>query len=54
MTQGAANLQRAGLIRCTRGDITVLNRGELERRACECYHVVRKEYGRLLPEQIAA
>jgi hypothetical protein len=27
----------------------VLDRAGLERRTCECYAVVRKEYDRLLP-----
>jgi CRP-like cAMP-binding protein len=47
VTEGALKLQKAGLIRYTRGHITVLDRTALERRACECYAVVKKEYGRL-------
>jgi CRP-like cAMP-binding protein len=49
----ATRLQRAGLIRYTRGHITVLDRPGLERRACECYAVVKDEYDRLLPPTIA-
>jgi CRP-like cAMP-binding protein len=49
VTAAALNLQAAGLIRYTRGRITVLDRAGLEHRTCECYAVVRKEYGRLLP-----
>jgi CRP-like cAMP-binding protein len=49
VTEAAANLQRAGLIRYRRGHITVLDREGLEQRTCECYAVVRKEYDRLLP-----
>jgi CRP-like cAMP-binding protein len=49
VTEGATNLQEAGLIRYTRGRITVLDRAGLERRSCECYAVVKKEYDRLLP-----
>jgi CRP-like cAMP-binding protein len=49
VTEAAANLQRAGLIRYRRGHITVLERAGLEQRTCECYGVVRKEYDRLLP-----
>jgi hypothetical protein len=45
----AAAFQQAGLIRYARGRITVLDRPGLEKRSCECYWVVRKEYGRLLP-----
>jgi CRP-like cAMP-binding protein len=50
VTEGALNLQRAGLIRYTRGRITVLDRAGLERRTCECYAVVKREYDRLLPQ----
>lgn len=49
VTEAALNLQKAGLIRYSRGHITVLDREGLERRTCECYNVVRKEYRRLLP-----
>src|SRR5471032_863501 len=49
VTEGALKLQNAGLIRYARGHITVLDRQGLERRSCECYAVVRKEYDRLLP-----
>jgi hypothetical protein len=34
--------------------IRVLDRKGLEKRVCECYAVVRKEYHRLLPEKLAA
>ena len=54
VTETALKLQTAGLIRYSRGRITVLDRGGLERRACECYAVVRKEYDRLLTDQLAA
>ena len=53
VTEGAANLQRAGLISYSRGRIKVLNRPGLEKRTCECYAVVRKEYDRLLPNKKA-
>jgi hypothetical protein len=49
VTEAAGKLQAAGLIEYSRGRIRVLNRGGLERRACECYAVVRSEYERLLP-----
>jgi len=54
VTEGALKLQQAGLIRYARGHITVLDRPGLERRSCECYSVVKKEYDRLLPEETAA
>ncbi|MDT8997753.1 Crp/Fnr family transcriptional regulator [Paucibacter sp. APW11] len=49
VTEAAGHLQQAGLIRYHRGHITVLDRAGLERRACECYEVVKREYDRLLP-----
>ena len=54
VTEGATKLQEAGLIRYTRGRITVLDRAGLELRSCECYAVVKKEYDRLLPQEQAA
>ncbi len=53
VTEAALSLQRARLIRYSRGRITVLDRGGLEQRTCECYAVVKKEYDRLLPEKLA-
>ena len=53
VTEGALKLQAAGLIRYARGHIVVLDRARLEKRACECYGVVKREYDRLLPMQIA-
>jgi CRP-like cAMP-binding protein len=53
VTEGALKLQKAGLIRYVRGHITVLDRKALERRSCECYAVVKKEYDRLLPATLA-
>jgi CRP-like cAMP-binding protein len=49
VTEGALKLQQAGLIRYARGRITILDRGGLEKRTCECYAVVKSEYDRLLP-----
>ncbi len=54
VTEAALQLQRSGLIRYSRGHITVLDREGLEKRTCECYEVVNKEYRRLLPRRIAA
>jgi len=53
VTEGALKLQHAGLIRYARGHITVLDRNGLEKRSCECYAVVKKEYDRLLPAKLA-
>lgn len=49
VTVVACKLQMAGLIRYKRGRIVVIDRAGLERRACECYSVVKHEYDRLLP-----
>ena len=54
VTEGALKLQAAGLIRYARGHIVVLDREGLERRTCECYAVVKKEYERLLTAKDAA
>ena len=54
VTEGALKLQKAGLIRYSRGRIAVLDRTGLEARSCECYAVVKKEYDRLLPGTIAS
>jgi len=53
VTEAATRLQAAGLIQYARGHITVLDRPGLERRTCECYAVVKKEYDRLLPDLTA-
>jgi CRP-like cAMP-binding protein len=54
VTEGALKLQHAGLIRYARGHISVLDRDGLQKRSCECYAVVKKEYDRLLPQTPAA
>ena len=54
VTESAGNLQNAGLIRYSRGHITVLDRVGLEARTCECYAVVKKEFDRLLPMIVGA
>jgi len=42
VTAEISSLKNAGAIRCGRGRVCVVNRAELERRACECYHTVRR------------
>ena len=50
VTEAAGNLQRAGLIRYSRGRIEVLDRPGLEQAVCECYAVVKTEFDRLLSD----
>jgi CRP-like cAMP-binding protein len=50
VTEAAVKLQDAGLIRYSHGRIEVLDRAGLEKRAGECYRVVRRECERLLPD----
>ena len=47
VTLSAGLLQRAGLIRYSRGVVTIRNRSALEKTACECYRVVLSEFQRL-------
>jgi CRP-like cAMP-binding protein len=50
VTAAAGNLQRAGLIRYSRGRIDILDRDGLEEAVCECYAVVKLEFNRLLSD----
>lgn len=49
VTTEAGKLQAAGVIRYKRGRMQVLERTGLEKVVCECFAVVKKEYGRMLP-----
>jgi CRP-like cAMP-binding protein len=49
VTEAASKLQALGIIKYSRGKITVLDRPKLERLCCECYAVVKRETDRLLP-----
>jgi CRP-like cAMP-binding protein len=53
VTEAAGKLQEAGAIRYSRGRITILDRAKLEECACECYAVVKREFDRLLPDEVA-
>jgi CRP-like cAMP-binding protein len=48
VTAAAGALQRAGLIRYRRGNVTIIDRRGLQRRSCECYGVSKSEFDRLL------
>jgi len=54
ITLAAQKLQVAGLIRSARGCITVLDRAGVESVTCECYKIVKHEFDRLLPGEIAS
>ena len=47
----AGALQRAGLIRYKRGNVTMIDRRGLQQRSCECYGVSKKEFDRLLDDR---
>jgi CRP-like cAMP-binding protein len=53
VTEATGRLHAAGLIAYRRGHMTVLDRAQIERRSCECYAVVTREYDRLLPGKAA-
>src|SRR6187549_2607019 len=53
VTDAAGKLQKLGVIRYSRGKITVLDRPKLEELCCECYAVVKKETDRLLAPESA-
>ena len=44
----AGILQRAGIIRYTRGHVTIVNRDQLEAVSCECYSVIKSELDRVV------
>jgi CRP-like cAMP-binding protein len=48
ITTAASVLQRSGLIKYHRGELTVLDRSGLEAAACSCYAADRKTYAELL------
>ncbi len=51
VTVAAGTLSRAGMISYRRGNISILNRQDLEHTACECYFIIKNEYARLLSKQ---
>jgi len=51
VSAAAGALQRAGLIRYKRGNVTIIDRRGLKRRSCECYGVSKMEFDRLLGDR---
>jgi CRP-like cAMP-binding protein len=49
VSDAAGKLQKLGVIRYSRGKITVLDRDRLEQMSCECYAAVKRETDRLSP-----
>jgi len=47
VTDAAGKLQKLGVISYSRGQITVLDRPQLEQLCCECYSVVKRETDRI-------
>jgi len=48
VTVAAGTLSQAGMLRYSRGKITILNREALQATSCECYGVIKDEFTRLL------
>ncbi len=48
VTKISGELREAGIIGYRRGNITVHDRSSLEGQCCECYRVLKEEFGRLL------
>jgi CRP-like cAMP-binding protein len=48
VTIAAGTLQRAGMISYTRGKVRIVDRAALERAACECYRITRRNLEQLL------
>ena len=54
VTIAAGTLQQAGLIKYTRGRITVTDRKGLEAASCECYRIVQAHFERLLGDGVTS
>jgi len=48
VTVAANALKRDGLLKYTRGRVTILDPAGLQKRSCECYSVTKREFDRLL------
>ena len=43
VTVAAGILQKAGLIACSRGEVSIIDRRKLEEAACECYGIMQRQ-----------
>lgn len=50
ITVTAINLQKAGLIRYSRGKLKILDRPGLEAASCECYQAIQQQFEQLFAE----
>jgi len=48
----AQELQKQGIVRYSRGRITILNRAALENRGCECYLAIKHDHPSAKQHQI--
>jgi CRP-like cAMP-binding protein len=53
VTLAVGALQKQGLIRYRRGLMCLVDRAGLEAATCECYHLVRQQFDRLVPQSAA-
>lgn len=54
ITVAAGALQRQGLINYHRGEVTILDRTQLEEAACDCYAADQRAYGQLFSARSAS
>jgi CRP-like cAMP-binding protein len=50
ITEISVRLQRAGIIRYFRGQVTLINRERLEKRACQCGSIIARAFGAVKSE----
>jgi CRP-like cAMP-binding protein len=49
ISETASTLQRAGLIRYSRGDVHIVDRPGLEKTCCACYRIIKERFDHLAP-----
>jgi len=48
ITMALERLERSGAVQKRRGAVDIVNRSLIERRTCECYRIIAREYQRLI------